>query len=189
MYYDFNESPKLEMIDIRMVEQDLSNIYGQQLANFLSDKFDIFCNEKESLKSWIRGYAQFLDDKELTFFFNFGGLVLACFELPYFKMKHIEDINEDAINKFLSDCNKSKLHIKAQLKFAKSQGEDVHVVFNRMDSRQPNILIYLAEYIFLTPFNDMMTNKNNQLDIIIYLHFIINVLNDFYFDKNNGGAG
>ena len=186
MYIDeYEDYPIIEVKDVDDVFTSLMEISGNQMYDYCNRIFNVFFEDRKFLKLWIEAYNNLLTENEQFFFLGLGGLIVLCFELPFFE--YIDLDYESSINKYLSECDRNKLHLKAKLLESdevtkKNLNDNIRVLLKT--SKQPELLIYIAHIIFFTPISKYFSCKDKQLDILTNLHFIVNVLNDFYFQKS-----
>jgi hypothetical protein len=171
---------------------------------YLIGKFIRFVENKEILDSYVRIAAEPLDFVAKYILMEFGGLIVSCFELPLFKNITPGNDKDDEMLTYIKDFTQENAFMIPELKtgiaFAdddvrreyeeyiqkynllpevKQVYEDGYDILKHYPAKQPYLRERIAELVFLP---EIETPVENKLPLLFHLCFIIEFLNEYYFE-------
>jgi hypothetical protein len=190
---------KIHAVEDGLLEQhdDIKSYPG-----ILYDKFVDFIDNKKTLDSFAESCMEQLDPVAKYCLFIFGGLIVSCFELPFFKSRIPGDDREDEMLQYVKDFLEQGKSLISDLVLAfedkelkkeyagfirqnnmlsesEPVHEDIYGVLARYPTKQPVLRNYIARLVFAAPLD---CTKMSKIFLFIYLYFIIDFLNEYYFD-------
>jgi hypothetical protein len=196
----------LDRNKIHAVEDELMGQYDdiESYHEILYDKFVDFVENKKMLDSFVESCMEQLEPVAKYCLFIFGGLIISCFELSMFKNRMPGDDKEDEMIRYVKDFFEKGKSLISDLDLAfedkklkkeyvdfirqdnllpESEAEPVHEdiyhVLARYSTKQPVLRDYIANMVFISPLD---CTKMSKIFLFIYLYFIIDFLNEYYFD-------